>query len=451
MVFLLMHVGCRAYALDSFDRSPSQKVYKFANGKWFDGQTFQDTTFYTNNGFLTKTRPPVVDEVINLDGRFVLPPFGEAHTHNVEGPWNIDQTVLTYLRRGIFYVKNPNNIGEFSRQIRGKINTPGSIDVVFAHAGLTSSGGHPVRLYEDVLRLHRYEPTIGKKKRGWFENRGYFTIDSTQDLDHKWSLILSGKPDFLKIYVGSATPTKTDSGSPQKHFRQGLNPDLVVPIVKRAQRHGLRVTAHVETATGFRTAVASGVEEIAHLPGWYVPSKKLLPELQLQEHDAQLAADHNVTVVTTTVASQFPPSRHHQAHSPPRSHSSDAHSNQNAEDVHHLRLLAQEVQKKNLQLLHKHGVNIAIGSDHAETSFEEAQNLYDMGIFDNLTLLKLWCETTAETIFPHRKIGKLKEGYEASFILLQDNPIQDFQQVRHISLRVKQGIPLLGDHDTHTH
>ena len=105
-----------------------QTVYEITNGQWFDGETFQRTTFYVKDGYLTKTRPAVVDEVINLDGGFVLPPFGEAHTHKVEGPWNIDQAVVTYLKHGVFYVKNPNSIRTFTEQIRGSINIPQSID-----------------------------------------------------------------------------------------------------------------------------------------------------------------------------------------------------------------------------------------------------------------------------------------------------------------------------------
>jgi hypothetical protein len=46
--------------------------------------------------------------------------------------------------------------------------------------------------------------------------------------------------------------------------------------------------------------------------------------------------------------------------------------------------------------------------------------------FDNLTLLKMWCETTAFTIFPKRKIGYLKDGYEANFLVLTGNPLLDF-------------------------
>jgi imidazolonepropionase-like amidohydrolase len=45
-------------------------------------------------------------------------------------------------------------------------------------------------------------------------------------------------------------------------------------------------------------------------------------------------------------------------------------------------------------------------------------------------------------IFPNRKIGELKEGYEASFLVLEGNPMEDFSKVKKIRMRVKQGVPL---------
>jgi hypothetical protein len=69
----------------------------------------------------------------------------------------------------------------------------------------------------------------------------------------------------------------------------------------------------------------------------------------------------------------------------------------------------------------------------------EAMNLYNLKAFDNLSLLKLWCEVTPQTVFPNRKVGRLKEGYEASFLVLEGNPLDDFNNVRKITLRFKQG------------
>ena len=93
-----------------------------------------------------------------------------------------------------------------------------------------------------------------------------------------------------------------------------------------------------------------------------------------------------------------------------------------------------------MRLLHKHGVKIAIGTDSYDlTSLAEATHLNGMGVFDNLTLLKLWCETTPQAIFPNRRVGQLEQGSEASFLVLNGNPVENFEYVKGIKLRVKQG------------
>ena len=56
----------------------------------------------------------------------------------------------------------------------------------------------------------------------------------------------------------------------------------------------------------------------------------------------------------------------------------------------------------------------------------------------------MWCEATPAAIFPGRKIGRFVEGYEASFLVLGGDPIDDFTQVQAIRRRVKQGVPLEG-------
>jgi len=41
--------------------------------------------------------------------------------------------------------------------------------------------------------------------------------------------------------------------------------------------------------------------------------------------------------------------------------------------------------------------------------------------------------------FSKPKIGHLKEGYEASFLVLGGNPIENFENVKDMRLRFKQG------------
>ena len=96
-----------------------------------------------------------------------------------------------------------------------------------------------------------------------------------------------------------------------------------------------------------------------------------------------------------------------------------------------------------LQLLARSGVSIAIGSDsYRSSSVPEVLSIARTKAFDNATLLRMWCETAPTTIFPRRKIGHLKEGYEASFLVLTANPIDDFQNVKQIEMRVKRGMLL---------
>jgi hypothetical protein len=93
----------------SSGKQPSPHNYGFINGRWFDGREFTSKTFYSVGGFLSSRRPQKIDSIIDLKGKYVVPPFGEAHNHNVE--WaNVDAVIRRYLEAGIFYVKNPNSL-----------------------------------------------------------------------------------------------------------------------------------------------------------------------------------------------------------------------------------------------------------------------------------------------------------------------------------------------------
>lgn len=137
----------------------------------------------------------------------------------------------------------------------------------------------------------------------------------------------------------------------------------------------------------------------------------------ISAEDAKLAAKRGIVVITTAALAMRSPEA--------------------------VRAVIKPGQAANLKLLHENGVQLAIGSDNVpDSSVIEAEYLQRLGVFDNLTLLKMWTETTARTIFPQRKIGALKEGYEASFLALEGNPLEDWQSVRKIKLRFKQGVLL---------
>src|SRR5215510_697160 len=393
--------------------------YEFANGSWFDGQKFVQKTFYSVGAVLTSKRPSRIDRVFDLSGKFVVPPFGEAHNHNLD--WSSDERFervnKMYLDAGIFYVKNPNSLLRSKQPTSARINLPNSVDGVLSNGGLTGSGGHPIEI---VTPQRGFKPGDGE---GGF----YYVIDSAADLEQKWPTIKAGRPDFIKTYLLYSEEYAKRKDNKAYDGWKGLDPAVLPAIVRVAHRDGLRVSTHVETAADFHAAVAAGVDEINHLPGFRpdrndVANYANLSRYQISEADAKLAEQKRIVVVTTigeTVEQTF-------------------NDKFNERD----RLAVRSMLIQNLQLLRKHHVPIAVGSDSfRQTALTEALSLAKLQAFDNLTVLKMWCEATAATIFPKRRIGHLKDGYEANFLVLTSDPLADFANVKSIELRIKQGEP----------
>jgi Amidohydrolase family len=394
--------------------------YEFANGNWFDGQKFVRRTFYSVSGKLTSKRPSRVDRVFDLTGKYVVPPFGEAHNHNLD--WSSDERFARvnkmYLDAGIFYVKNPNSLLRSKEPTAAHINLPTSVDGILSNGGLTGPGGHPIEI---VTPQRGFKPEDGE---GGF----YYVIANAVDLERKWPIIKAGKPDFIKTYLLYSEEYAKRKDDKAYDGWKGLDPAILPEIVRRAHRDGLRVSTHVESATDFHNALLAGVDEINHLPGFRPDRNDIanytnLAPYRITEADARLAGK-NQTVVVTTIGET-------------------AEQTFNEKLPESARLAVRAMLVQSLQLLHKHHVPIAIGSDSfRETALPEALSLAKIKAFDNLTLLKMWCETTAATIFPKRRIGHLKDGYEANFLVLTADPLADFTKVKTIELRIKQGEPL---------
>ncbi len=417
-VTLFLALVLSAFLSQNSSPSPTPPSYEFNNGNWFDDQRFVSRKFYSVGGVLTTKKPGHVDRVFDLTGKYIVPPFGEAHNHNLD--WSSDEQFARmkrmYLEGGVFYVKNPNSLLRSRIPTAARINTPTSVDGIVSNGGLTGAGGHPIEI---VTPKRGFLPTDGE---GGF----YYVIDNVQDLERKWPSIKAGKPDFIKTYLLYSEEYSKRKNDEAYFGWKGLDPALLPVIVRQAHKEGLRVSTHVETATDFHHALVANVDEINHTPGFRPYRNDLanytnLSRYEISESDARLAARKHVVVVTTlgeTIEAVL-----------------------NEKDQHaDMRRAVREMVVHNLQILKRHGVSIAIGSDSfRHTSVPEALSLHKLHVFDNLTLLKMWCETTAATIFPKRRIGHLKEGYEANFLVLSGDPIQDFENVKKIELRVKQG------------
>lgn len=391
------------------------KNYEFTNGNWFDGKRFEKKTFYSVNGVFSSKKPKQIDETIDLKNAYVVPPFGDTHNHSVEFGYNLQSFSNAMFEQGIFYLKNPNSVPQFTKTIADKINKPNTIDVVFAGGGLTGTDGHPGKLYDVGLANGPYKFT----KITSYNGLAYHVIDNESDLESKWEKILADKPDFIKTYLLVSEEYEKRRDDKKYYGYKGLNPEILHLIVEKAHKSGLRVSTHVNTAFDFGVAVNAGVDEINHLPG-HNPYKELnLDQYLISEKDAKLAGEKGIYVAPTY--SLF----------------SDEKDETYSAKV-------KDVQRKNLKLLNKYGVRITFGPDsYNVTSQKEAFYIKDLGVFSNLELLKMWSEYTPQTIFPKRKIARLKDKFEASFITMPENPLKDFDAVKNINYRFKQGFPII--------
>jgi imidazolonepropionase-like amidohydrolase len=417
VLWLVLSVQPTRVCSQTQSHTASRKSYRFVDAQWFDGKNFQRQTFYAVDGVLTKRRPSEIDETIDLAGGFVIPPFAEAHNHNLGSAIYLNreftrQMIERYLAAGVFYVKIPANPADHAALLRREfVNRPDSVDVAFSNAVLTSRDGHPIGMTLASFK----QAGVAVPKVEELEGKGFLSIESEADLLAKWRQIIAGRPDFIKTILYHSENFARRRGDPNLFGYNGLNPQLLPRIVKLAHAAGLRVSTHINSAADFATAVRAGVDEINHLPGLNFERGTSEADYLIAPPDAKRAAAQGIVVVTTAVVATY-----------------FAKDKQLAK--------VETTLRKNLRLLKRKGVRLAIGSDtYTSTSVEEAMYLKSLGVFDNAELLGMWSGTAARTIFPRRKIGHLREGYEASFIVLRGNPLENFERVRDIQLRFKQG------------
>jgi imidazolonepropionase-like amidohydrolase len=387
--------------------APDEEVVSLENASWLEGGAFKRKQGWSVNGQLTFVRPARVDTVLDLTGTCLIPPFADAHNHGVgTGDEARDRSMISrYLRDGVLYVQMMGN-APLTRADRDRLGLdgPNSVDAMLAQGTITGRGGHPMGLLRNVLLPQGYFPghTIDSLK-----DFRFYEIGSAQELQDKWPRIRAAQGDFIKFFLFNSDEYEARQNDDTFFGRRGLDPKLAAQVVRLAHRDGLRAAAHVVNVADFRTALDAGVDIIAHLPS----------EGMLTASDARRAAQRNVPIITTCgFLTRL-------ARNSPKESAAIA-----------------SLQAPNLRLLKNAGVRLVIGSDDpADTTSAEIAHLRQLGVFSDSELLSMWTGETPRTIFPTRMVGSLEEGYEASFLALEGDPLADWSATGRIKLRVKRG------------
>lgn len=377
--------------------APAEEGY--VNARWFDGAAFVPRTVVVANGRLQFVeRLPEGITPVDLNGGYVVPPYCEAHNHNI-AVGRPEERNKKYFDAGVFYVQSLNGAPQLAEAERGFWSRPDSIHAAFAHGGFTGPGGHPIELLEGIRKGGGYPAGLE------LADHAYFEAAAPADVDRLWPTLVSQRPHIIKLFLQFSEDHDRRVNDAAFFGNRGLSPAAFRRAVALARRDRARVAAHVTSTADFHLAVEVGVDVIAHLPGY-------MSVEHISLDDAALAARKRIAVITTaSLAPAFA-----SAGSPLES----------------LRV----AQVANLKTLKDAGVTLAVGSDRwGDSSHGEVAYLRGLGVFGNAELLRMWTMSCPAVIFPERKVGQLAQGYEASFVVLAGDPIADWAMTRRITRR----------------
>ena len=155
----------------------------FKNGLWFDGVEFVRGTRYSVGGAFRDEAPAQVDLTLNLDGQWVVPPYGEGHTHFLE-PDLAEQYGDLYLRRGVFYARDQSSVLGIRRRLEGHFNRPDTLEFISANQGFTGPGGHPLQIVAQMQHV------LGSLPKEWgpeeLQGEAIFVVENETMIEESW-------------------------------------------------------------------------------------------------------------------------------------------------------------------------------------------------------------------------------------------------------------------------
>ncbi|HLT07058.1 MAG TPA: amidohydrolase family protein [Cyclobacteriaceae bacterium] len=353
--------------------------------------------------------------IIDASNKYMMPGLAEMHAHVPSLPYNdpkMKETLFLYLSNGVTTIRgmlgHPHHL-----ELREKINTQEILGPRLYTSSPAISGG----AIPDV-------ETAREKVRA-YHDEGY---------------------DFLKILPG-------------------LQLDVFDEVVNTANEVGIPFAGHVPTMVGIRHALESKYATVDHLDAYLEglvpesanvdPNKNgffgfyftdladttLIPEL------VKLSKDNGVWVVPTqslfdrwfspTDPTLIDQEDEMQYMSPEtRSNWIKSKTNLIADPQYDSARFAKftDIRYRLIRALHKDGQGLLLGSDAPQvfnvpgfSIHHELQGIINAGL---TPLEAIQTGTINPASFYGEKFGQIKEGYEADFILLESNPLENIENLK---------------------
>jgi imidazolonepropionase-like amidohydrolase len=383
----------------------------------------QPSTLYIEDGTIievtTNKQLKTAEKIVDAHNSFALPGFIDLHVHLGASGSNygeefqylpVEAHFNSNLYLGVTSIVDLFSFDKTLTEAKQLIAKQTSPNLFYAGLLFTNPGGHGTQFGGSALEVSRFE-----------------------DIDRLWQQHIARKPHLTKAVI------ETFGGQ-----GASLTDKQLTEIGRRSKVAGLPYFVHVSTLADGKRAIKAGATALAH---------GIFTEV-IDDEFINLMVKHNVAYIPTLAVSQ--------------NHSAEYENQYISKNSVLLATVPDKLQHclfdkvpepskwrnnvwkkrqvayQNLRLLAQAGITIGAGSDagnpytlHGSGLHNELQALSQAG----LTAAQVINAATidAAKIIKADKLGQLKQGFQASFILLSENPLNDISQLSNIQAVYKSG------------
>lgn len=343
-------------------------------------------------------------EVIDAEGRTVMPGLIDTHVHLMARPATLQENVLTppslrlfqaarnaldTLDAGITTVRDAGGLPRGFKLALERGLMPGP-RVRISVGALSQTGGHGDSTMPSGARMRR---SMGPE---WPET----LVDGVDEVRKATRALLRAGADFIKLCSTGGVMSPSDEPDATQ-----FTPEEISVMVYEARAAGKTCMAHAQGARGIMNALVAGVESIEH--GIWL-TDEVLEEMKRQ----------NAFLVPTLVAPLWVIRR--------------AEKDPNSILPQALRKAKEVVEdhKASFRRAVAAGVRIAMGTDsgvgHHGTNAEELERMVEGGL-SPMQAIVATTKTASECIHMDGEIGTLEPGKLADLLVVEGDPLADIR------------------------
>ncbi len=399
-------------------------------------------------GTASKVKIPKGAEIINAEGKWIIPGLVDAHIHFFQSGGLYTRPDVIDLRKFVAYEE------EELAQIRE--NLPDTF-ARYMRCGITSvvDVGGPFWNYDvrELAQKTKLAPRV--------------VVSGPLISTYQPDALTTGDPPIIKVnsaeeaqdLVRRQTEKKTDFIKIWYIVRSSQKPEDHLPLVEatiqESHRRGLRVIVHATQLETARTAVKAGADILAHI----------VTDKEVDEEFIKLLKDNDIILTPTLIvfegydevlSQQVELSAPEFEYANPyiistffdlREMPTDAIPKRVLERIKNPQPISTNpVVLKNLKLLQDGGVTIAAGTDagnigtlHGPSIFREFELMAEAGL-SPLQILTAATINGAKVTGWEKKLGTIEAGKLADMVILNSDPLLDIRNASDIHLVIKDGM-----------